>query len=117
MDGHGDADAVDVGRHTGQVDFDALIVALAFAGLVIARVDDGTVGRLQVVVEDEVRVATDFAVAFQEEGAAVKVEGGAVGRTRIPAEADDDLLQVRCFLAQVDVAAFLQTDCHVVLLK
>src|SRR5450830_2189809 len=45
--GHGDADAVDVGWYARQVDFDALIVAFAFAGLVVARVDDGAIGRFQ----------------------------------------------------------------------
>ena len=79
-------DIVSVGDSTSSEEPDALApggrweviditVTIASARGVVARVHDGTVGRLQIVVEDEVRVATDFAVAFQEESTTVKVEG------------------------------------------
>ncbi|MNV19811.1 hypothetical protein D3C71_1106910 [compost metagenome] len=112
MDGDGHGDLVDVGRHVGQVDGDFLVIAIAAARRVVARVDDGAVGRLQVVIENEISIGTGLAIRFQQEGAAVQVECGAIGGARVPAQANHDFLQARSFLAQVDIAAFLQTDRH-----
>jgi hypothetical protein len=67
--------------------------------------------RLQVVVEDEVGIRTHLARLVQQE-AAVEVECGAVGGAHVPAQAEFQVGQARSFLRQVDVAAFLQTDCH-----
>ena len=112
MDRHGQDDLVDVGRHFVQFDRDGLVVAVAGAGGVVARVNDRTVDRFQVVVEDEVSVAADLAGSVDEEDGTVQVERGAVGGARVPAEADDHFGQARGFFAQVDVTAFLQTDSH-----
>ena len=53
MDGDGDSDAVDVGRHFSQIDFDLLVVTVAISGTVVSRVLHGTVAALQVVVKNE----------------------------------------------------------------
>ena len=60
--------------------------------------------------------SSDGSVRFQKEDRTVDVECGAVGGARIPAQADGHLGDAGSFLAQVDVAALLQTDCHDVFL-
>lgn len=88
-----DADALDPCRHFLQVNDDAFIVT--FAGLVISCMRDRTITRFQVVIKNEVRIGAHLSICLQQECAAIKVEGSAVGRARIPAEADHNFLQVR----------------------
>nr|GEU28090.1 hypothetical protein [Tanacetum cinerariifolium] len=112
VDGDADRDALDFRWHGGQVDGDGFVIAVAVAGAVVARVGDGAVGRFQVVVEDEVVVGADFAICLEQEGRTVQVERAAIGGAHVPAEADDDFRQAWGFFAQINVTAFLQTDCH-----
>lgn len=87
----------------GQVDDDRFVVALTLAGEVVPRVFDGPLGAFQIVVEDEVRVPQDPAVAAQQR-AGVEVEIGPRGRARVPTETDQDPGEVRCGLGEGDVA-------------
>jgi hypothetical protein len=65
-----------------------------------------TVRAAQLVVEDEVGFAADFAAGVQQEGAGVQVELGTVGGARVPAQADQDLGQAQVGFRQGEVATF-----------
>jgi hypothetical protein len=107
-----DHQARDRRGHVGQADLERLVVALAGAGLVVARMFDRAAGRGQLVIEDEVVVAAHLAVVLDHEQTGVQVEVGAVRRSRGPAQPDQHFTQTRVHLGQAEISAFLQTDCH-----
>src|SRR5690606_3658495 len=105
-------DALDVRRDGSEVDVDDLVVAFTLTGAVVAGVLDGTVGRLEVVEEDEVLVGDDLLVGPGGDGAGIEVEVGAGGGAYVPAQADGHCRQVRSFLGEGDVSALGQADAH-----
>src|SRR5690606_2750763 len=112
VDGDGEDDPLDRGRHTGQVHLDRLVVALALTGEVVAGVLDRTVRAAQVVVEDEVLVRRHLAGGVEEQRGGVQVVVRTGRGADVPAQTDQDRGQARRFLAQRDIAALGQGDSH-----
>ena len=106
MDGHREGQLTHVGGDARQFDVDGFVIAVAGAGAVVAGMLDGAADRLEVVVEDEIAVATDLAGGVQEEAGGVKVEIVAIGAAGVPAQANHDGLNTRFFLGKRNIAAF-----------
>ncbi|MGX1253022.1 hypothetical protein RKD48_005533 [Streptomyces ambofaciens] len=83
-------DLLDVGGDRSEIDLDLLVVALALTRDVVTGVLDRAVRALQVVEEDEVRVAGDLAAAVQQQRAGVEVEVGPGRGADVPPQTDDD---------------------------
>ena len=105
---HADSDLVNVGSNGGQVDLDGLVVTIALAGTVVAGVFDRTVSRLQVIIEDEIGIGTDFTVSIDEVNAPVEIELGTVGSPSVPTKTHQYLAQARSLLGKRDVSTLGQ---------
>src|SRR3546814_3542287 len=81
-------------------DLDLFVVAIAFAGAVVALVDHGAADIL-VVVEAEIRVTANLAVGLEHEGRSVEIEVLTVGRTNVLSEADHDFVEARRFFREI----------------
>src|SRR3546814_2060742 len=92
---------VDFGGDLRENDLDLFVVAIAFAGAVVALVDHGAADIL-VVVEAEIRVTANLAVGLEHEGRSVEIEVLTVGRTNVPSEADHDFVEARRFFREAD---------------
>ena len=87
---HGDSDLIDVRRHFRKVDRQNLVVSLALAREVVARMMHRAVRAVEIAVEDEVLVLSHLAVRAQEERRGIEVEvRAAVVLVDVPAEADE----------------------------
>ena len=115
MDGDGEDQLFDISSQAVQLDVDLLVIAIALARAVVAQVLDGTVSRTLVIVKDEAGIAQYLAVFTSDEDRGVEVELGAIGDSRVPAQADNHFAQTRRFFSQGDVAPFGQTYSHDVL--
>ncbi len=84
------------------------VIAIAFAGKVIAGMYHRLVGRFCIVIKYEMRVAYQLAVFAQDKDRGIEVEAFAgAGVIGIPAEAYGKLRSVQVF-----ALAFLQINCH-----
>ncbi|MNG18502.1 hypothetical protein D3C84_1025730 [compost metagenome] len=98
---------MNIGRHFAEVDLDRLVIAVAFARPVVARMDDRAVAALLIIIEDEIVGAFGLAVLMQQKYGSVQVEiGAAVILVRIPAEADHHFRKTRICLRQVYALPF-----------
>jgi hypothetical protein len=79
-------------------------IADALTCAAVSLVDDATIRRPEIAVEDEVLVARHFAVAAKNERARIEVECGAIRGAGIPPEADEDPAEARCLSSERDVA-------------
>ena len=70
----GKINLIDVGGDFGEIDFNFFVVAFAFAGEVIAHVFNRAALVLEVIVEDKIVIAVDFAVGTEQKCRRVEVE-------------------------------------------
>ena len=110
MDGGDHRKLRDLGRDPAEIDLDRLVVAFALAGSVVAGMLDRPVGRFELVVEDEIVIAADLPRFGEQEDTGVEVEILAVGRARVPAEADEDLGETGLLLVEADIGTFSEAD-------
>lgn len=64
MDRDGEGNLSDIGRNLAERDIDRLIIALAFAGPVVAGIDDAACGVLGIVIEYKVVSVSTFPCSF-----------------------------------------------------
>ena len=57
-----------------------------------------TIGRFQLVVEDEIGVRANFVAAGEQERACVQIERSAIGGAGIPTQPDKNFGKARCLL-------------------
>ncbi len=113
MDGDRENQLLHCCCQASELDRYRLVITFAGTGAVIAQVLDRTIGRLLVVVENEAVVIQHLAIFANDEDRSIQVELGAIGNTRIPAQAHGDFCQARSLFGQGNVTAFTQTYCHV----
>ncbi len=107
---HREHDRLHVGRHLGQIDDDLLVVTIAVAGEVVARMLDGTVAAVLVA---EVDGLEQLLVRIERSAGRIEIDGaGTTGD--IPAEAENDLRKRRSVaLLEGQLLTFDETEGHV----
>ncbi len=106
MDSDNENNFVDIPRYRVQFDFEGFIVAITFTGTVITGMSNGTISRFQVVIENEICIATNLAIGCEQKCGSIEVKVLTVRRTCIPAKANQDVFHAWRGFAQGNVAAF-----------
>ena len=94
IDGDGEGDLLHGGGNQREVHFNDLVVAVALAGEVVARVDHAAGSVLEVAIEHKVSVAGHLAVSTHQACRGVQIKVcAAVIAVGVPAQADHQLAQ------------------------
>lgn len=98
MDSDNENNFVDIPRYRVQFDFEGFIVAITFTGTVITGMSNGTISRFQVVIENEICIATNLAIGCQQKCGSIEVKVLTVRRTCIPAKANQTFFMLGAVL-------------------